>query len=207
MYARTFSVLSSFPDSFVFQDVDLLALPPTGIHITAEWLKRAIVKLDSENFCLGLPKDPKATFRILYFNVDDKLALPNTFHKNKCKIDILFPNTLHLPSLPKTEIKWQHGLPVVPFSLLLLQKLQGWDDHRKMSEYYKNEKQFTDAADVKNLLGLEHVVSLRFSRPWSDRRFFCHEFQVLSLQRVEDFCREYPTSKEEWVRLGLSRIG
>lgn len=195
--------LSFFIDLFVFQDIDLLALPPTGIHITAEWLKRAIVRLDSENFFLELPKDPKATFRILYFIVDDKLAPANTFHKNKCKIDILFPNTLHLPSLPKNEIKWQHGLPVIPFSLLLLQKIQGWDDHRKMSEYYKYEKQFTDASDVQNLLKLEHVVSLRFSQPWSDRRFFCHEFQDLSIRRVEDFCHEYPTSKKEWLRLGF----
>ena len=197
-----FFIASSF-DSFVFQDIDLLALPPTGIHITVEWLKRAIVKLDSENFCLELPKDPKATFRILYFIVDDKFAPANTFHKNKCKIDILFPNTLHLPSLPKNEIKWQHGLPIIPFSVLLLQKLQGWDDHRKMAEHYKYEKQFTDASDVQNLLKLEHVVSLRFSQPWSDRRFFCDEFQALSIQRVKDFCREYPTSKEEWVRLGF----
>ncbi|KIM36237.1 hypothetical protein M413DRAFT_78503 [Hebeloma cylindrosporum] len=184
-------------------DIDILALPPTGIHITAEWLKRAIVKLDSENFCLERPKDPKATFRILYFTVDDKLAPPNAFHKNKCKIDILFPNTLHLPSLSKNEIKWQHGLPVIPFSVLLLQKLQGWDDHRKMSEYYKYEKQYMDASDVQNLLKLEHIVSLRFSKPWWDRRFFSQEFQVLSLRRVEDFCGEYPASKEEWARLGF----
>jgi hypothetical protein len=87
--------------------------------------------------------------------------------------------------------------------LLLLQKLQGWDDHRKMSEYHKYEKQFTDAVDVQNLLKLEHVVALRFSQPWSDRRLFGYEFQGLSLRRVQEFCCEYPDSTNEWVLLGL----
>ena len=49
-------------------------------------------------------------------------------------------------------------IPLVPFSLLLLHKLQGWDDHRKAEEAHKRKKVPQDAADVRRLLGLDEWV-------------------------------------------------
>ncbi|KAF8965754.1 hypothetical protein BDZ97DRAFT_1729735 [Flammula alnicola] len=184
-------------------DIDLVAFPPSGRLMDAEWLKQEIAGRDLDHFSLEHPKDPTATYRVLYFVVDRGLAPNNTFHKNKCKIDVLVPGTMHLPSLCGPSIKWQGGLPVVPFPLLLLQKLQGWDDHMHMVEPYKFEKHVTDASDVQALLKLEHVVSLRFSQPWMDHMLFSREFMDLSVERVKDFCDMYPDSRSEWFRLGF----
>jgi len=50
----------------------------------------------------------------------------------------------------------------VPFGVLLLHKLQGWDDHTKAVEKHKFRKRVQDAADVRRLLALpEFVLPLR----------------------------------------------
>ncbi|KDR66501.1 hypothetical protein GALMADRAFT_1156181 [Galerina marginata CBS 339.88] len=185
-------------------DIDIIAFPPVGRFMTAEWLKQAISNGDPENFCLEAAKNPHATYKVLYFLVGGELAPSCTFHKDKCKIDVLLPGTLHLPCLSNYNIKWKGGLPVVPFSVLLLQKLQGWDDHRRMPEPYKFEKHVTDASDVQSLLKLEHVVALRFSQPWTDRVLFSEEFINLTMSRVRDFAINYPASAGEWVRIGFN---
>lgn len=169
----------------------------------AERLKQLIAERDPIHFCLGAPKDPTATYRILYFVVDQGLTPANTFHRNRCKIDVLVPGLLHLPSLSGSNIKWRGGLPVIPFPVLLLQKLQGWDDHMHMSEPYKFVKHKTDAADVQELLKLEHVVSLRFSQPWGNRTLFNQEFMSLSRWRIREFCKFYPESAAEWSCIGF----
>ncbi|KAF9483274.1 hypothetical protein BDN70DRAFT_800099 [Pholiota conissans] len=184
-------------------DIDLVASSCLHERMDAERLKRVVVDRDPEHFCLGAPKDPSATYRILYFVVDQVLAPANTFHKNRCKIDILVPGLLHLPSLTGKNVRWRGELPVVPFSVLLLQKLQGWDDHLHMKEPYKFIKHKTDAEDIRALLALEHVVSLRFAQPWEDRALFSPEFMALSRWRIADFCREYPETEPEWRRIGF----
>ncbi|PPR02818.1 hypothetical protein CVT26_009605 [Gymnopilus dilepis] len=185
-------------------DVDILALPPVGRFVTAEWVKQAIANGDPEHFRLEAAKNPNATYRVLYYLVDGGLAPPNTFHKDKCKVDVLLPGIMNLPSLSPHDIKWRTGLPVIPFSVLLLQKLQGWDDHRRMPEPYKFEKHAIDASDVQSLLKLEHVVALRFSQPWHNRNLFNEEFFNLSVRRVGEFAAMYPSSRDDWGRLGFN---
>ncbi|KAF8153408.1 hypothetical protein B0H34DRAFT_662490 [Crassisporium funariophilum] len=184
-------------------DVDIVVFPPAGLVITAEWLKRLIVKSDEQHFFLAPAKDSTATYKLLYFRVDSTLTPRHTFHLNRCKVDLLLPGTMHLPYLPPRLINIQDGLPVIPFSLLLLQKLQGWDDHRGMAEPHKYRKHTTDAADVQNLLKLQHVVALRFSQPWNERILFSDEFMSLSVRRVRQFCSFYSDCTEEWRRLGF----
>jgi len=41
---------------------------------------------------------------------------------------------MHLPHLPSTHVTHFEGIPVVPFALLFLDKLQAWDDHCKGGE-------------------------------------------------------------------------
>ncbi len=75
---------------------------------------------------------------------------------------------MHLPHLNATHVvhlrdathSASSTIPAVPFALLLLHKLQGWDDHRKAEEAYKNQKQHQDAADVRRLLALRHESEL-----------------------------------------------
>ncbi|KAH9474352.1 hypothetical protein JR316_0012810 [Psilocybe cubensis] len=185
-------------------DIDIITFPPPGRLMTAEWLKQAIYNGDPENFILEYGKNPNIAYRVLYYRVSDDLAPSNTFHKDKCKVDVLLPGTMNLPFLPSYNIKWRQGLPVVPFSLLLLQKLQGWDDHRRMPEPYKFEKHKVDASDVQSLLQLEHAVPLRFSKPWTNRNLFNEDFYDLSLKRIKEFSAIYPACADGWARLGFT---
>ncbi|KAF9540264.1 hypothetical protein CPC08DRAFT_770826 [Agrocybe pediades] len=186
-------------------DLDILIFPPSGRLMTAEYLKQVVANGDPDHFTLDWGKNTAAAhpYRVLYYSVDSGLAPANTFHKDKCKVDILLPGIMHLPHLSKSEIKWKNDLPVIPFSLLLLQKLQGWDDHRRLPEPYQCEKSITDASDVHALLKLEHVVPLRFAKPWGDRALFSEEFISLSIRRVKEFTELFPSCKDDWLRLGF----
>lgn len=137
---------------------------------------------------------------MLYYRLTDSMAgqTPCT----SCKVDIVFPGTLHLPNLPLTQIWWDDALPLVPFSVLLLQKLQGWDDHRTSSDKLKKLRQQTDAQDVQGLLKLSMCVALRFTQPWGDRRLFSAEFERLSRIRVKEFCSAF-TEEVDWISLGF----
>lgn len=94
---------------------------------------------------------------------------------------------------------------MVPFSVLLLQKLQGWDDHRKLRWTYpkKYAKASIDARDLQHLLTLEeHVAPLKESQPWNDS-LFTEEFKVLSHQRARDFCGSFPDCRQHFELLGI----
>jgi len=185
----------------------MLTFPPP--HITAELIKEAVFNVDNNRFSLETPKAPQADYKVLYYRIDESDAPLGTFHGNKYKIDILTPGTMHLPSLSEDQIEWYGGLPVVPFPVLLLQKLQGWDDHRRMqNEPRKYAKRLTDARDVHDLLALEeHVDALRqsgpYQWPWKNRDVFSEDFERLSMIRVRDFCAFYPKTRDMFRALGL----
>jgi hypothetical protein len=191
----------SLANEFDPQDVDILVLPPLHNTISMEDLKLAIEHLDPVHFYLIPSKRPGAGYKVLYYRLNNTSTVQTI--STSCKVDLVFPGTLHLPTLPRTQIFWDEGLPLIPFSLLLLQKLQGWDDHRISEEDIKRLKQRTDAKDVHGLLELSGTVPLRFSRPWSDRLLFSEEFEVLSRQRVRLYCAMFPECAESWRLLGF----
>jgi len=181
-------------------DVDLLVLPPHN-SISVEDLKLAVERLDPVHFYLVPSKRPGAAYKMLCYRLSNTSNVQTV--STSCKVDLVFPGTLHLPALPRMQIFWDEGLPLIPFSLLLLRKLQGWDDHRISGEEIKRLKQGTDAADVEGLLELTGTVSLRFSRPWSDRLLFSEEFEAMSRRRVRLYCSVFPECAESWRLLGL----
>jgi hypothetical protein len=182
----------------------LLAFPPP--ELSREELKR-LIKAAHPHLHLDRPANPDADFRILYFYLDGITGPRGFFPRNKCKIDVLLPGLLHLPHLSAHQMPAPlGGLPVLPFSVLLLQKLQGWDDRRRLrwTEPWKYAKAAVDARDVQQLLGLErHVVPLRAERPWGDASLFTEEFRVLSSERVRDFCGSFPASRRDFEMLGF----
>lgn len=100
---------------------------------------------------------------------------------------------------------WIEDIPLVPFSLLLLHKLQGWDDHRKAEETYKQKRQSTDAADVRRMLNLkQEMVAIQASPPWGDSELFSEEFQSLTKERVKEYCTVFPDRVERWKSLGFA---
>lgn len=209
--------LAPSPTKTTVQDVDLLVCPvlndpidsnssrPTVLRIfDAAGLKDLVVRANPRNFFLKLPRDPAADYRILWFR--------QYYRGPECKVDILVPGTMHLPHLIAARVVHltdaNHGasstIPVVPFALLLLHKLQGWDDHRKAEEAYKNQKQHQDAADVRKLLALRHESELLAKTPpWDDEELFSEEFRTLTRERVKAYCDAFPDRSKEWKALGF----
>jgi hypothetical protein len=181
----------------------MLLLPPPEDLSTQEDLKAAIVAKDPVHFFLKDPKDPKATYKVLYYRPEESAS-----YKQSSKVDILLPGIMHLPALSPQRILWQkrgeYILPVVPFSVLLLQKLQGWDDHRKATEKRYLGKAPVDVKDLQNLLQMRnHIEPLKVLRPWSDRTLFSEEFEQLSRERVAEFCVAFPDQLWVWHQLGF----
>ncbi|KAF5374520.1 hypothetical protein D9615_009030 [Tricholomella constricta] len=181
-------------------DVDILVLPPPASAITPEELKQELVMYDPYHFFTTAARDPSATYRVLYYRLTNA---PAQTARTSCKVDILLPGLMHLPHVPPPLIFWDEGLPLVPFALLLLHKLQAMDDHRNAAVWHKRQKQQTDVQDVEGLLALSVCVPLVFSRPWSDRQLFSEEFETRTRRRVREFCFAYPEYAQAWDSLGF----
>ncbi|KAF8984617.1 hypothetical protein BDQ17DRAFT_1260693, partial [Cyathus striatus] len=203
--------------SRVPKDVDLLTFPPPTNQLTTEQIKDLIVASDTR-FFLKMPKDPRNTYRILWFRRPTERKTGGINKKAECKVDILIPGIMNLPDLGEKRLRTTDTdtsvvtLPVLPFPIILLQKLQGWSDHRVASEPYKMEKQAQDAEDVKCLLELQHEMScLVSSSPlssssrnvWSNSTWFSEELQVVNGRRVRLYCYYFPEMSGQWARLGF----
>ncbi|KAH6896155.1 hypothetical protein BKA70DRAFT_1116869 [Coprinopsis sp. MPI-PUGE-AT-0042] len=193
-------------------DVDMLVLQDPSIppeqQLTAEQLKVLFLDTSPLHFYLKLPRNPEDTYRILYYRRE--------YLGVDCKVDILIPGTMYLPhTLPpndeQTATRWVDGIPLVPFGLLLLHKLQGWDDHRLAEEEFRQKKQVQDAADVKKILGMDREVNklvktvsaMNENRWWKDPILFSEEFRDLTKRRVDDYCKEFQDRSKAWKKLGF----
>ncbi|KAF9523181.1 hypothetical protein CPB83DRAFT_863316 [Crepidotus variabilis] len=182
-------------------DIDILVLPPRPA--TTESLKRAIFDHDNERFGLEPSLNPDCQHKILYYRLKAKDGPHGFFAGNKCKIDIVVPGVMELPRINSSHIKWLHDLPVLPFSILVLQKLQGWDDHRQMlSNHKKYAKAATDARDVQHLLTLENQIkSSQSAQCWLGKEVLTKEFVESSERRVQLFCQSYPGTQDLLSRI------
>jgi hypothetical protein len=134
------------------------------------------------------------------------------------KVDILLPGVMHLPALPVFMITQLSYLPLVPFPVLLLHKLQGWADHCMATEARYRAKIGVDARDLKWCLDQRNVqrhlmkyvryrsspsLKERFKEIWSDRTMFSEEFEALSRVRVSQFCDVYTGLRDVWKAIGF----
>ncbi|KAF8996736.1 hypothetical protein BDQ17DRAFT_1364114 [Cyathus striatus] len=232
--------------SRVPKDVDLLTFPSPTNPLTPAQIKDMIVANDSR-FFLKLPKDPRNTYRILWFrrpNERNAGGIVGVDRKIECKVDILIPGIMSLPDLGERAegVRWIFALspvplpfgsrtfymkgetsedlsttdttivtlPALPFPIILLQKLQGWSDHRVASEPFKMAKQVQDAVDVKSLLGLQlemnHLISSvspSLQNVWTNSTWFPEEFQEVNRKRVRLYCHYFPGKSGEWAKLGF----
>ena len=112
---------------------------------------------------------------------------------------------MHLPHLPPTRVRFLEGIPVVPFALLPLHKLQGWDDHCKAEESHKKAKSPQDAADVKKLMALKVQMRMLLSvGVWEDVELFSEEFVELTRERVSSYVKAFLNRAEQWKALGFA---
>ncbi|TFK18602.1 hypothetical protein FA15DRAFT_675153 [Coprinopsis marcescibilis] len=184
------------------EDLDVLVLPPPGTIVDQETVKKELVNRNNQ-FFMKRSKDPEATYRVLFHRVSPTAVLPPNFTTRECKVDVLLPGTMSLPYLSEGEVNEVDGLPVVPALVLLLQKLQGWDDHLRCVETHKYRKHVVDAEDVKELLGGVGEMPVRMFRPWSEKEAMGEEFVRASGERVERFSRRFPETMECWKALGF----
>ncbi|KXN87793.1 hypothetical protein AN958_08109 [Leucoagaricus sp. SymC.cos] len=97
------------------------------------------------------------------------------------------------------------GIPPVPFSVLLLHKLQGWAINR--DDPSKRDKHLQDALDVRHLLKTkERIEESEVIQPWTDLDLFCEEFQQLTRERVKEYCLEFPRKARRWQKLGFETV-
>jgi hypothetical protein len=132
---------------------------------------------------------------------------------------------MHLPALPTSMITTLYSLPLVPFPVLFLQKLQGWADHSAATEARYRRKIGVDSRDLewcldwknvkRNLLkyapstttssnnGGSQGLRERLKELWSDRTMFSEEFEALSRVRVRQFCAVYTGLRDAWKAIGF----
>ncbi|KAG8774803.1 hypothetical protein FRC12_001820 [Ceratobasidium sp. 428] len=172
-------------------DVDLLLLNTVS---SQEQLKRALVNANSQ-FYLIPARDPLATYKVLWYR---------TAADVRVKVDLLQPGIMSIPNISSGEIEHKdtsHGgtrvrIPVAPFSLVLLLKLQAWEQHRNSSEYRFREKQYTDARDINVLLPLAAADQVTFDSLPS-------EFLGEARRRVVLYTGLHSETERSWQELGL----
>ena len=133
-----------------------------------------------------------------------------------CKVDILIPGIMYLPSIHKRRIVFRENIPLLPFAFVLLHKLQGWDDHRNSEEAHKKRKQNQDAGDLRRMMALASTeigaVEMTDSRGksisiWDDEELFGEEFMRLTRERVVQYCKAFPDRKDGWEALRFETEG
>ncbi|KAK0436168.1 hypothetical protein EV421DRAFT_1716191 [Armillaria borealis] len=201
----TFAILGStacylYGNGRLPNDVDILMSSHT---CDLEWMKAFLVAKNPNRFYLVDAKTPGDTWKVLWYHdrgLKGKLE--------KTKVDILKPGVLHLPMLFSEVIVDKQGLPVVPVSILLPHKLQGWRDNMDSPIPRLRSKQDADAGDICSLLriviegmsGQEKKNSTywkRFALQWFDE-----EFQSETDRRVRLFCSRFPEYRDMWKKLG-----
>lgn len=193
------------------RDVDILVTtrPPLGSapvktergeEPDTEWLKHLLAETDPSHFILKPSLKADVAYTVPWFCHDPE----GGGEPQRCKVDLLMPGIMHLPYVDAASFEYVEGIPVLPFPIVLLQKLQAWDDHGRAPEKHKRERQHVDASDVRSLLKLESLTKpLQTQQLWKDEKWFSPEFQSLTKKRVLDFCWRNPVTIKDWKQLGL----
>ncbi|KAG5636239.1 hypothetical protein H0H81_008669 [Sphagnurus paluster] len=184
-------------DPTIVQDLDILCLTSTW---TQEALKQRLVALDA-GFYLIAARSPLATYKVLWYR------LPVT--DSRVKVDLLFPGVMNIPVIPPTRIITpstdayanRDKLRCAPPALVLLLKLQAWQDHRDAFESRFWGKQYVDADDLMALLPVVCAMGVDLRKEMEMEMLGA--LLALSLPRVERFMLQVPSSRAYWETLGL----
>jgi len=171
------------------EDLDILCL---GCPWDQEELKRRVVAANP-SFYLVPSKTPGATYKVLWY----------WYHKyaGRCKVDLLFPGIMNIPSVPIANIDYpEQGRPCAPFMLVFLLKLQAWAQHRDSEEIRFRMKSSTDALDLRTMLPIARTKGLNIRRK---EAYLPPSFVAPAASRAERFVREWPETRHEWRALGF----
>ncbi|CAE6475223.1 unnamed protein product [Rhizoctonia solani] len=170
-------------------DVDLLVLDTIS---TQEQIKQILVNANPK-FYLIPARDPSATYKVLWYR---------TMLGTRVKVDLLQPGIMSIPDLSPNLIQYKqyltHRVPVAPFGLVLLLKLQAWEQHQQSSEDRYYTKHHTDAQDINRLLPLVITAGITCDYLPSD-------FRREARRRIKSYVQSHPSSKEHWDKIKLRR--
>lgn len=122
-----------------------------------ETLKRMLVNANSD-FYLLTPRTPGATYMVLWYEEGHAL---HSLYGTRCKVDILLPGIMNIPTVPPEKVLTHNGLPAMPLIPHLFLKLQAWADHRASLRPDQIRKQYTDVRDIDALLDIAVVKRVR----------------------------------------------
>ncbi|KAG5653005.1 hypothetical protein H0H81_002758 [Sphagnurus paluster] len=217
-------------------DIDMLVLPPPSSEHTQESIKDLLHAAAPTQFLLKPARDPGATYRVLWFlptpgtkptpskacKVD--ILLPGVMHLPVLPADAVIwrggagggggdgRGGRRRRRGGEEDAGDGDGdgdagrLPVLPFTAMLVQKLQAWDDHLHAEEERYREKAPVDVKDLEWLLGVgvsryDVQGGAGVGMEWV--RWVEDEFVRLTRARVEAFCVAYPRWVEVWRDLGF----
>lgn len=162
-----------------------------------EELKEILVNADNDFFFID-SRNPNAPYRVLWCSLrPSRRGNPRT-----CKVDILIPGILNLPTVPHRREKIIDNLPVMPLIPLLLLKLQGWEHHRDSNRADQRDKQHVDVGDIGELL--EIAVNRNQKITQANLKWMPRSLIRDAQERVYEFCREYPNYEDDWEMVGFS---
>lgn len=174
------------------QDLDILCLTtyPGG----AEAIKRQLCQADNRFYTVRA-RNPRNRWRVLYWRTDS-----NEAGFEKFKIDILIPGVMDLPYIEPRYIIKIDKFPCAPLALLLLHKLQGWDDRRDSGRPDYLAKIPGDVRDIGDLLRIANQAGLNVTK---SKPYISNSFREVSYERVMEFSYEHPEYIPLWMGLGL----
>lgn len=157
---------------------------------SAEELKDMLVTDSYGDFYTQPARTPGATYKVLYYRLRG--------NRRSCKVDILLPGTLNIPFVRPKRIVWIEGLPVLPFLVLLILKVQGWHDHRHSNRQYMRAKVSLDVRDVNEMLGIGRRRGEDLAQEqWIPKDFLQHGFTL-----IEEYI-DHHGNERRWELLGL----
>jgi hypothetical protein len=158
-----------------------------------EEIKNLVVSNNSK-FFLVPSRSPRETYKILYY------SLPT---RGFCKVDILLPGIMNIPSVPRSHITYTQvpDVPVMPLLAVILLKLQGWMDHRDSEREDFQEKQYVDVDDIRDML---EILRQNFStQTLKSQKWMPRSFVNAAKARVDEFVEAFPDTMEYWWDIGF----
>jgi len=174
------------------QDVDVIVL-----NLWTSWDVEDVKQLlerENENFFLVPSTNPRNTYQVLWYSL-------STRNFRACKVDILVPGTVDIPQIPISSTTYtsdRDRIPLVPFMVLLLLKLRGWDDHRNHHRQDMIDKQHVDVQDINELLGMCNDEDHLSNESWLPKWFI-----KKSRKRVRQYVNSFPNSANDWRSIGF----
>jgi hypothetical protein len=158
-----------------------------------EQIKALLVAQDPK-FFLARSRNRRATYQILYYRLHSR---------GFCKVDILLPGIMDIPSVPLSRITYTRipGVPVMPLLAVLLLKLQGWTDHRDSEREDFQEKQYMDVDDIRETLAILRRVYPK--ETLKSESWIPPSFVNAAKWRVDEFVEAFPDTKERWRDIGF----